>query len=51
MSKMKRFAAFAAATVLATGVFVGTTTSADAAPRSHPDSVKVSTYFWDTGWG
>ncbi|MGO4255100.1 hypothetical protein [Marmoricola sp. RAF53] len=51
MSTMKKLAALAAAAVLATGVFAGTTSAADAAPRSPGNTGGVTTYMWDTGWG
>ncbi len=53
MRTMKKIAALAAATVLATGAFAGLTSPADAAPRNPGTSSTggVTTYMWDTGWG
>jgi hypothetical protein len=49
MSIMKRVARLAVGALLATGIFAGTATPADAAAHPHRGQTTVSTL--DTGWG
>jgi hypothetical protein len=49
MSMMKRVARIAVGAILATGIFAGTATPADAASHQHGDQPTVN--LLDTGWG
>lgn len=49
MRSFKQLVRVAAATIIATGIFVGSVSPSDAAPASHHHA--IVTPMMDTGWG